>query len=292
MEQLDFITGEKFKEIADMIFAPAVKQGVDYDHLKNTFDEKLLKEINIIYTHTMYVDLLCDVIKKQNCKFVLVSHNSDCSVESYGILQRDGNGRTAYIKQFDLPENVIKWYSTNINTINERIESIPIGLENKMWFKSVRKKEKMVSLLRQPKQYKNLVYMNHNINTNPEKRRETYQLFQHQPWVTVERGKNGRGFNEFINDVYNHKYVICPEGNGIDTIRFWETLYMSSVPIVKKNINNWFYNKLPVLYVDDWKDVTEEYLNDVWKMFEGNDWDKKELNFSYWKNKIHETLLS
>lgn len=33
---------------------------------------------------------------------------------------------------------------------------------------------------------------------------------------------------------HNHRFVLCPRGNGVDTHRFWETLYRGAVPIVKK----------------------------------------------------------
>jgi len=289
---LDYISGEKFKAVADFTFAPLIKLGGDYDNLVNTFKVDLLKDQNIVYTHTMYVDLLFDVISKLDKKFVIITHNSDCSIEDFGIAQNDGGGKRKIVKIFNIPKNVIKWYSQNVNTLNEKVESIPIGLENNRWFTGVRKKEKMINLLNATKQYKNLVYMNHNVGTNPDKRTRVYQILEHQPWVTVEKGWNGHGFDEYIKDVYNHKYVICPEGNGIDTIRFWETLYMGSVPVVKKNINNWFYNALPILYVNEWEDVTKELLDNMWGIFEDSDWDGKELNFSYWRDKIHGTFSS
>ena len=286
MGNIDFITGEKFKTVADTAYAPVIRQSGDYDSLMNTFDRGCMKNKCIIYTHTMYAYLLFEILRKLDNTFIVVTHNSDCCVEEYGTSKSDGNGKIIEMRQFDLPENVIKWFSTNVNTNNDRIESIPIGLENSMWFKGLKKKEKMVSQLHYKREYKNLVYMNHNIKTNPEKRLAVYQLLEHIPWVTVENGKNGSGFNEYIQNIYNHKYVICPEGNGIDTHRFWETLYLGSVPIVKRNINNWFYNNLPILYVNEWEDINEMFLNDMWSNFENNDWDKKELNFSYWKNKI------
>ena len=71
----------------------------------------------------------------------------------------------------------------------------------------------------------------------------------------------------------------------MDTHRIWETLYMGSFPIVKKDINNWFYNKLPIFYINKWEDVNERLLNDMWA---DRDWgdNRNMLEFSYWKNKI------
>lgn len=41
--------------------------------------------------------------------------------------------------------------------------------------------------------------------------------------------------SEYAKIVQKHRFVICPRGNGIDTHRFWETLYRGSVPIVLRD---------------------------------------------------------
>ena len=74
----------------------------------------------------------------------------------------------------------------------------------------------------------NWVYMNHNILTNPKERQEPYDLFFDKMWVTVEKEcKNGYAFDKYLENLCMHKYVICPEGNGVDTHRLWESLYMA-----------------------------------------------------------------
>lgn len=145
----------------------------------------------------------------------------------------------------------------------------------------------MEKLLTQSKGCRNWVYMNHNIKTNPKERQHLYDLFKDEIWVTAENGTNGNGFDRYMDNIYNHRFVICPRGNGIDTHRFWECLYMNSVPIVKKDINNWFYNDLPVLYVNNWEELNEELLIDMWDIYKDGKYDKKKLTFEYWKNKIY-----
>jgi hypothetical protein len=203
-------------------------------------------------------------------RFILITHNSDHKIDD----------------SFILPANMIRWFAQNVDVVNERIESLPIGLENNKWFKEDKKKEKMVHLLQRPKQHRNLVYMNHNVATNIEKRKRPYEVLEGKHWVTIEKGANGHDFAEFIADVYNHKFVICPEGNGIDTVRTWETLYMKSIPIEKRNINNQFYTDLPICFVDDWAEITEDFLNQEYERINSCIWKLDKLNFSYWKDKI------
>jgi hypothetical protein len=128
--------------------------------------------------------------------------------------------------------------------------------------------------------------MNHNILTNPEKRTKPYQVLDNKSWVTIENGTNGHGFDEYIHDVYAHHFVICPEGNGIDTHRTWETLYMNSIPVEKRNINNQFYTDLPICFVDDWEEITEEFLNNEYCRIKNTQWNMDKLTFTYWKEKI------
>jgi hypothetical protein len=269
-KEMNWIQGDKFITIADFTFAPEKRLSGDYDGLANTLNLFALKEVNIVYTHTMYVKQLFKLISEVDRQFIIITHNSDVNID----------------KSFTMPKNVLKWYSQNVGIVDYKIESLPIGLENDRWFKKINKKEKMNALLLQPKIDKNLVYMNHNIYTNVEKRRFVYQLLENKDWVTVERGSNGHEFDQYLNDVYNHKFVICPEGNGMDTHRTWETLYMNTIPIEKRNINNQFYTDLPICFVDDWEEITEEFLN---RWLIGNswqDWNMEKLDFEYWKNKI------
>jgi hypothetical protein len=83
-------------------------------------------------------------------------------------------------------------------------------------------------------------------------------------------------------------FVICPEGNGIDTHRLWEALYLKTIPIIKKNKISPFLQKanLPILILNDWSDLTkfnESKLKSFYakkKRFFNNNF----LNQKYWIN--------
>uniref|UniRef100_A0A914PU79 Exostosin GT47 domain-containing protein n=1 Tax=Panagrolaimus davidi TaxID=227884 RepID=A0A914PU79_9BILA len=59
----------------------------------------------------------------------------------------------------------------------------------------------------------------------------------------------------------NSKFVLSPPGNGIDCFRTWESLSMGAVPIVLKSELQPLYDEMPVMVVNDWKEVTEESMN-------------------------------
>ena len=264
-----FITGNKFKSLADFTFAPSVKRGDDYYNLPNTYDPEKIKNGDIIYTDTGYALEFLEAVKSLDKQIILITHNGDTNID---IAPTD---------------NIIRWYTKNVNIIHPRIESIPIGLENEIWFPERQKKQRILAKLNEPRNYRNLVYMNHSIATNPVPRGRLYQLYESEPWVTSVRGSNGFGhYDEYIDNVYNHKFMICPEGNGIDVHQPWECLYVGTIPIQKRNINNSFYTDLPICFVDNWEDLTEEFLEAEFIRIKACIWNMEKITFKYWENRI------
>jgi hypothetical protein len=68
----------------------------------------------------------------------------------------------------------------------------------------------------------------------------------------------------WINYEYTHKsdYVLCPRGCGEDTHRFYEAIYLDSIPIVKRTNTPFdnLYKIFPCMIVDDWCDINEGFL--------------------------------
>jgi hypothetical protein len=103
----NYIVGEKFYGIADFIFSSyrTDDSSDDYNILSNTFNKQVLKETNIIYTHTLYKNQLFDIIRGLDEKFIIITHNSDININSTE----------------NLPDNVLKWYSQNVNIKDDRL---------------------------------------------------------------------------------------------------------------------------------------------------------------------------
>ena len=80
-------------------------------------------------------------------------------------------------------------------------------------------------------------YLNFKVETYPHERQLIQNMFQSKSWVTCGTPVDTlEGRKEFLKDIRNHEFVLCPRGNGVDTHRLWETLYMGSIPIVKNDI--------------------------------------------------------
>jgi len=235
------------------------------DFIQGEKFEPLSSNKNIFYCATHNIDkfLQAHPVKMP----VLITHNSDNSIN------------------FAPPPNVDKWFAQNVNIVSDKIESLPIGLENNRWFPQINKKAQMTAKLQQPKKIKNLAYMNFRLKRAKE-RPEIYTKLETKPWITKKRGTNGLDFEEYLDNVYNHQFVLSPRGNGIDTHRTWECLYMGTIPIERRNINNQYYTDLPICFVDDWDEITEEFLHKEYDRITTSTWNMDKLKFGYWEKKI------
>ena len=93
-------------------------------------------------------------------------------------------------------------------------------------------------------------------------------------------------FKTYLSNLNHSYFSICPEGNGIDTHRIWESLYLKTVPIVTKSINIEFYKNYPILIIDDWnsfdlKDITISLYNEIIKKY-----NEKLLDIGWFYEKI------
>jgi hypothetical protein len=249
---MNFIQGEKFKVLAD--------------------------NKKIFYRHTHLVNYF---FKNETPKdeFILISHNSDGNILRDSIRYEDASLSLA-------PSNLIKWYGQNVCVDDPRLQSIPIGLENSQWFPEIKKIKKLENILKTPKQKINLIYANFDISTNIEERSTAYKVCMPLNYVTKNFGKNGENYDNYLENLRHHDFVLCPAGNGEDTHRLWETLYAGSIPIVKKTINTLYYKTLPICYISEWDQLKNKNFLLEQLVLLKEKINLKMLDFDYWKDII------
>lgn len=62
-------------------------------------------------------------------------------------------------------------------------------------------------------------------------------------------------FEEYMQAISKHRFVVCMRGNGIDTHRFCEILLMGSVPVVEHSELDDMYAQFPCVIVDSLENV-------------------------------------
>lgn len=85
--------------------------------------------------------------------------------------------------------------------------------------------------------------------------------------TTLERnGIYNSHSNTYFYDLPSYKFVVSPEGNGIDCHRHYEALMAGCIPIIERNpLIEAKYAGCPVLFTDDYSEITHEYLERMYE---------------------------
>ncbi len=178
-----------------------------------------------------------------------------------------------------------KCFSQNLIINKKNYNFIPIGLENSKFHNNGDVKDFLK--LRKIKLKKKPRILFGFKNTNP-KRAQLKNMFKELKITDETKGWNSFFYRRIL---LNYMFVICPEGNGIDTHRMWEALYLRTVPIIKKNMisNSIKKAKIPVLILNKWSDLSKYDERKLKKFYISNRkfFSNNYLFQAYWKNKIN-----
>lgn len=83
-----------------------------------------------------------------------------------------------------------------------------------------------------------------------------------------------------------HAFTLSPTGVGPDCHRTWEALLLGSVPILRSSPLDPLFRDLPVLLVENWRDVTTERLRRERDRFSNASFDFSRLTLHYWTSRI------
>jgi hypothetical protein len=231
----EIITGEKIQNIADIVVGNSSSLSFNPNNIY--YSKKMqsinnlnnLNNYNVIFIFTHDLENFYAKFNNDLNDIIIISHNSDHGIH--------------YIK------NVKFHFGQNCFIKNNKLLSIPIGIENSQWFDhnlfyNIRKMNLSKT--------KN-IYFYFNLNTH-QSRYDCYNKLKDKLEWNMKRNKK-----DYFIELAKHKYAICPRGNGLDTHRIWECLYLNVIPIVIKsdypNIDN-----LPIIVLDEWNDINK--IND------------------------------
>lgn len=219
----------------------------------------------------------------------VVTHNSDIEIDQ----------RLASLR----PVNVTKWYAVNSTFSDPLITPIPLGIANSHCV--ITTKIDDIKDMDTKRERKKLLYVNHRVSAvdgvtrYPVERTDLMNRFLAkesigESWFTI--GSNCRNNTEqqrggsssrsvieaYLNEMISHKFVLCPRGNGLDTHRLWEALYSRTIPITRYEDGHRNFTKLPILFIKNWSEVTEEFLYKKYEEFLSREWDYSKIRASWW----------
>lgn len=221
---------------------------------------------NVIYADQDDVNSVIRNIAKSDKKWVLVSHNGD------------------FPSDYDLPDNVIRWYGQNMRRHGEKYVGIPIGISNPCWGEIGRIDQ--LEDCRKNNYIDNYLYFSCKIYTNEEKRKKAFNYIQDKflthKQITTRMGNGYVPRQEYLNNIRRSIFTLSPPGNGADCCRTWETLYLERTPICEYSPEMEHFKDLPILFYKNIEEIDESFFN-VKKPIEMN---LDKLKISYWIDRI------
>lgn len=196
--------------------------------------------------------------KYSDMRFIIFTNLEDTPIDDY---------------IFDLiPENVICVSAVNAISNGGKVVPAPYGIQRKMNIGDNRSEYlKSAMLENEITECKNLLYLSFDENSHSDRK----GLKKLLSWAYVDTGRVD--YPIFLENLNKSKFVLCPRGNAIDCHRNWEVLYMRRVPVMKRYpYLETLFADYPVLFVDDYSEVTPNLLNNNNHLFD----EVKKINLS------------
>jgi hypothetical protein len=235
------------------------------------------------------------ILPKINKKFVLVTGDSDLCVPKEVLSKVEMN------KLINSPF-LIKWFAQNTKLhYEDKIYQLPIGLDyhtisgnpNHHWKldgESHLPKDQELTLINIKNNSKPFYERIHKIYVNftvgIDRFNDRNEALTNVPENLTVKNLNFTKRTENWKMMTNYAFILSPFGNGMDCHRTWESLCLGSIPIVKAVHFKKMFEDLPVLIVNDWKDLTEELLTYTIEDFRTKKFNIKKLKLDYWVDKI------
>jgi hypothetical protein len=97
--------------------------------------------------------------------------------------------------------------------------------------------------------------------------------------------------SDYFDTLPEYKFVISPEGNGIDCHRHYESLIAGCIPVIEYNyMTEEKYAGCPILYTHDYSEITEEYLLQKYNEMIDETYDFSKLFLSYYNDETQQCI--
>ena len=181
-----------------------------------------------------------------------------------------------------------------MNTISQSgfSDSVPLGLTNDCDDSPVHRILGNTDHIREadqasyaPAEFDGTIYLNFNLRNNLVKRKElTMALRDNRSVESDEINLSNSGRIRYLAKLRSASLVPCPEGNGIDTHRLWETIYMGGTPVILRNRSlPTVLKELPVIQLDSWSLLNNPpRMERLWYQIRDREFDFKSVTGSYW----------
>eukprot|EP00667_Euglena_gracilis_P008484 EG_transcript_8593 len=280
-----YVDGRAFKEVADCAHETnnyLFSMGTSLRRSK-CYGNQILNR-SLVYWYLDAVDLAKlktrlfeEHFVADHVKFFLLVHNLDTPKFPSWLL--------------DHPQ-ILKIFSVNVNstTYHPKVVPLPLGLH---WRKANETTEARLAASKAPPPT-NELFVKFKIPKHQNgtargvvrmlRRAEVVKSLQDNGFLgmTAEEIQARIPLEEFQERIMASQFVPSPGGNGLDTYRTWQTLYLGRVPIVDTAMRPDLFDGLPVMVVDSWAKVTHDALRQWREAASRRQFNTGKLWFKWW----------
>jgi hypothetical protein len=209
-----------------------------------------------------------EALPRIQARFALLTGDEDWSIPG---------GFSGSAQLLESPK-LLRWFTQNLDASGRhpKLDVLPIGLDfhtisnGPKWGEPLAtpaEQEAALEALRasMPANRDRLLKAHADFHFNKKKdqvwgddRDSVQRLLHGSPCVTFQAEKLRR--SELWREKTRYAFVVSPHGNGLDCHRTWESLVLGNIVIVKRSSLDPLYDGLPVVIVDDWREITAENL--------------------------------
>lgn len=245
----DLITGDTVLRLCDLVFidTPQLHFNRHLAHHKSMNDVVHIKDFGNINVEALreiitdrvagrlsdhdkpvlrlfvYIDIMPGFVESilphlpDECRYVVYSHNGD-----YAFTQR-------YTSFLDSPK-IVKVFAQNIDhPSHPKLALLPIGMARTMWPHGDLDALYETMVTTYYKRKRGGLYVNINPVTYPTLRKPVLDTLRTNGTYEIQPSQD---YKTYLTTLSSHRFSLCVRGNGIDTHRFWESLYLGVIPVV------------------------------------------------------------
>lgn len=218
------ISGRRFADLCKWVVDPRYPD-------RTRFSYSASDDGDWVFVNGDYIaKFLSDIPFLSGKRFNVIVHNSDLSFTEETLKS--------------IRRHIYRVYAINTNFVHPRVTTIPLGFADSQL-------EFLKTFVPSQCERDIEIYLNIKLHHNWDKRMACVSAFANDPRVVR---KERVDVPEYYADLCRSKFVLCPEGTGIDTHRVYEAILCGATPVVLRNSLSHLYSKLPVCIVDRWTD--------------------------------------
>jgi hypothetical protein len=188
------------------------------------------------------------------------------------------------LNEWDIPSNVVRWFSTNLNVIHPRIRWLPFGINHhgSGWEYLQKKQDE------RPAKDIDLFICFTSFTEERLRLNDWASTFTFPAQLRVVYREVGMPVEEYLDYVSRSKYVLCSCGNGLDSFRVYESLYLGATPTVGPSYKHFwggYAAYFPLAYYSNLEELMSAVGAKQRKCVNG-----EFLKLSFWTKQIEEAL--